>query len=189
MKNRATEEYSRLQSAVFGGGCFWCIESAFSQLKGVRNIVSGYSGGSETSGDPTYEKVCSGKTGHAEVVRIEYDPKVISYTDLLSVFFALHDPTTLNRQGADTGSQYCSIILYSDEKQRKEADEFIEKLEEDKTFDDPIVTEVKKLEKFFPAEDYHQDFFKKNSEKPYCQINISPKIAKLREKFGNLLKK
>jgi peptide-methionine (S)-S-oxide reductase len=179
-------ENKNLEIAVFGGGCFWCFEAVFVKIKGVRSVVSGYAGGAK--GNPTYEEVCSGKTGHAEVTKIEHDSEIISFTDLLTVFFAMHDPTTLNRQGADAGTQYRSIILYTSEKQKKEAEEFVGKLNAEKIFEKPIVTEIKPLENFFPAEDYHQKYFEKNPNQAYCQFNISPKVAKLREKFGALMK-
>ncbi len=188
MKSRETEEYNGFREAVFGGGCFWCIESIFSQLKGVRKVISGYAGGIAESRSPTYEDVCSGKTGHAEVVKIEYDPRAISYADLLSVFFAMHDPTTPNRQGVDSGTQYRSIILFFEEDQKKEAENFIKKLAEDKVYENPVITEIKPLGTFYPAEEYHQKYFEKNPHQAYCQINISPKIEKLRERFSKLMK-
>lgn len=175
-----------LETAVFGGGCFWCIEAVFAQLKGAIKVISGYTGGEKKN--PTYEEVCSGKTGHAEVIKIDFDSTKITFKELLSVFFALHDPTTLNRQGGDTGTQYRSIILYTSDAQKKEAADFIKKLEEEKIFASPIVTEIKKLKEFYPAENYHQDYFANNPHKPYCQINISPKINKLQKKFQELLK-
>jgi peptide-methionine (S)-S-oxide reductase len=180
----------KIEFAVFGGGCFWCLEAVFAKLKGVKKVISGYAGGDPSDGTitPTYKEVCSGKTGYAEVVKIEYDPKQILFSDLLSIFFAMHDPTTPNRQGADTGSQYRSVILFDNKNQKKEATEFIKKLSEDKIFDKEIVTEVKPLTEFFPAEDHHQDYFSRNSHQPYCRINISPKIAKLRQKFNDLIK-
>jgi peptide-methionine (S)-S-oxide reductase len=177
---------NELKTAVFGGGCFWCLEAVFNKLKGVKSVISGYAGGEKIK--PTYEKVCSGKTGHAEVMKIEYYPAEISFEKLLAVFFAMHDPTTLNRQGADVGTQYRSIILYSDEQQKNKAEKFIEKLSSEKVFASPIVTEISPLEEFFSAEDYHQKYFEKNPSQAYCQINISPKVAKLREKFGELMK-
>ncbi|OGI26725.1 MAG: peptide-methionine (S)-S-oxide reductase [Candidatus Moranbacteria bacterium RIFOXYB1_FULL_43_19] len=186
MKGQTTENNQNFSQAVFGGGCFWCLEAILAKLKGVIKVTSGYAGG--TMPNPTYEKVCSGKTGHAEVMKIGYDPKEIAFKDLLSVFFAMHDPTTFNRQGTDEGTQYRSIILYSDEKQKNEAEKFIEKLEKEKIFKNQIVTEVKRLENFYPAEDYHQNYFANNPEKPYCQTNISPKITKLRKNFSQLLK-
>lgn len=177
------------QTAVFGGGCFWCLEAAFARLKGVRSVVSGYAGGETKRGKaPTYEDVSTGKTGHAETVKIDFDPQMISYKDLLSVFFSLHDPTTLNRQGADIGTQYRSVILFADDTQKEKAESFVEGLKDQKIYDRPIVTEIKPLEEFFPAEEYHQKYFEKNPGKAYCQINISPKIDKLRDKSEELLK-
>jgi peptide-methionine (S)-S-oxide reductase len=175
-----------LQQAVFGGGCFWCTEAVFERLKGVMSVVSGYAGGSVS--DPTYEQVSSGSTGHAEAIRIEFDPKQIGFEDLLNVFFAMHDPTTPNQQGNDVGEQYRSAIFYTSDNQRVLAEKFIEDLEKEGTFDAPIVTEVKPLDKFFEAEDYHRQYYDKNPNKPYCQIVINPKIAKLRQKFAPLLK-
>jgi methionine-S-sulfoxide reductase len=183
---KKNSENKKFEIAVFGGGCFWCLEAVFVKLKGVKSVVSGYAGGAKES--PTYEEVCSGKTGHAEVAKIEYDSEIISFADLLSVFFAMHDPTTLNRQGADAGTQYRSIILSTSEKQKKEAEEFVEKLGAEKIFEKTIVTEIKPLENFYPAENYHQQYFEYNKQKPYCQFHISPKVAKLREKFGELMK-
>lgn len=181
---------SKTETAVFGGGCFWCLEAIFSKLKGVKSVIPGYTGGNQpiSGKNPTYEEVCSGKTGHAEVVKVKYDPETISYQDLLSVFFGLHDPTTPNRQGADVGTQYRSIILPSTEKQKNEAGRFVENLQKDKLFENPIVTEIKPFQKFYPAEEYHQKYFEKNPEKTYCQLVISPKINKLRRKFRELMK-
>jgi methionine-S-sulfoxide reductase len=184
--NEMLKANKKNETTVFGGGCFWCLEAVFEKLKGVKSVVSGYAGG--TKENPTYEEVCSGKTGHAEVVKIEYDPEIISFTELLTVFFAVHDPTTLNCQGADAGTQYRSVILYSGDLQKAEAEKFIEKLSAEKVFDQPIVTEIKPLENFYPAENYHQQYFQYNKQKPYCQFHISPKVAKLREKFGELMK-
>lgn len=176
--------------AVFGGGCFWCTEAVFQALKGVRSVVSGYAGGPAMPAGqtPTYEQISTGKTGHAEVIQIEFDPTVISYEDLLTVFFATHDPTTPNRQGADIGTQYRSIILYTSDEQREQAQRYIEKLNTDDPQTKPIITEVQPLEIFYPAEDYHQDYYQNNSQKPYCQIVISPKLEKLKEKFETILK-
>ncbi|PPD57723.1 peptide-methionine (S)-S-oxide reductase MsrA [Dehalogenimonas etheniformans] len=165
------------ESAVLGGGCFWCIQAIFSRLKGVSRVTSGYAGG--TAPSPTYEQVCAGRTGHAEVVKIDFDPAVISYHDLLQVFFKAHDPTTLNRQGADLGTQYRSVILYSSEAQKNAAGNYIAQLVKDKAFPQPIVTEVKQLEAFYPAEAYHQDYYQLHPEKGYCQAVIAPKLAKL----------
>jgi peptide-methionine (S)-S-oxide reductase len=173
-------------TAVFGGGCFWCTEAIFMRLKGVESVESGYAGGQLSN--PTYEQVSMGNTGHAESIQIEFDPKIISYADLLNVFFATHDPTTLNRQGNDVGEQYRSAIFYTDEKQRDEALAFIKKLDEDGVYDDPIVTEVSALNKFWPAESYHRRYYDQNQNKPYCMFVINPKLAKLRAKFAHLLK-
>jgi|SRR3989344_8867815 len=180
------------QTVVFGGGCFWCTEAVFERLRGVESVMSGYAGGPSTGpGDksPTYEEVSSGRTGHAEVLRVEYDPSEITFETLLNVFFATHDPTTMNRQGNDVGTHYRSIILYTSDTQRREAEAFIEKLTHEDVFDAPIVTEVKPLEKFYEAEEYHQEYYRNNPDKPYCQAIINPKVAKLRQKFAPLLKK
>lgn len=174
------------EAAVFGGGCFWCIEAAFKNIRGVLEVVSGYAGGAKEN--PTYEDVSSGKTGHAEVVKINYDPKTVSYEDLLGIFFIIHDPTTLNQQGSDVGHQYRSIILYTSDKQKKSVEKYIEKLEKEKIYDRPIVTEIKPLIKFYPAEEYHQNFLTKHKEAPYCKVVISPKLKKLREKFKNFMR-
>ena len=171
--------------AVFGGGCFWCTEAVFKELNGVESVESGYAGG--TVVNPTYEQVCGGATGHAEVVKVGYDPAKISYQDLLTVFFATHDPTTINRQGADVGSQYRSIVLYSDAEQERAAEEFVLGLNDNITPN--IVTEVKPLEQFYPAEERHREFYLKNRDAPYCQLVINPKIDKLKDKFQTLLKK
>ncbi len=172
--------------AVFGGGCFWCTEALFKELRGVLSVMPGYAGG--TTENPTYEAVCSGKTGHAEVIKIEFDPSQISFNDLLTVFFATHDPTTVNKQGADVGTQYRSVILYSDETQKNDAESFIKKLNDSDPAGKPVVTEVKPLQKFYEAEDYHRDYFKNNPAQPYCQIIIEPKVQKLEKEFAALLK-
>ncbi|OGN04339.1 MAG: peptide-methionine (S)-S-oxide reductase [Candidatus Yanofskybacteria bacterium RIFCSPHIGHO2_02_FULL_44_12b] len=172
------------QIAVFGGGCFWCTEAVFAQLKGVVSVMPGYAGGSTPN--PTYESVCGGKTGHAEVIKIEFDPEIISYEDLLTVFFAVHDPTTLNRQGNDVGTQYRSIILYTDEQQKIQAENVVSELSKE---GDRVVTEIKPLEKFHPAEDYHKDYYAKNPDQAYCRLVINPKLKKLKEKFQDILKK
>ena len=179
-----------LETAVFGGGCFWCVEAAFNMVRGVVSVVSGYAGGPLTSSGqaPTYEEVSNGQTGHAEVVKIEFYPKSVSYENLLSAFFYIHNPTTLNRQGNDIGSQYRSIILYTNENQKLTAEKFIKELEESKAYADPIVTQIEAFDKFYPAEDYHQCYFKKNPTAGYCQIVIAPKIKKLTDKFKELLK-
>ncbi|MBI1961399.1 MAG: peptide-methionine (S)-S-oxide reductase MsrA [Parcubacteria group bacterium] len=174
------------QTVVLGGGCFWCTEATFQMLKGVLSVTPGYAGG--TVKNPTYEQVCGGSTGHAEVIRVEYDPNQIKFQDLLSVFFGVHDPTTLNRQGNDAGTQYRSIILYTRDDQRQEIERFIRELEHAKTFESPVITEVEPLGEFYEAEDYHHDYFKKNPDQAYCQATINHKVAKLREKFAKLLK-
>ena len=172
----------KISKATFGGGCFWCTEAVFSDVKGVLSVSSGYAGGSVPN--PSYELVCSDTTGHAEVVQLEFDEGVISYEDLLEIFFMTHDPTTRDRQGADYGSQYRSIILYHDEEQRKAAELLVSRLNREHVFDDPIVTEIVPLKSFYRAEEYHQDYFKKNPDKPYCRIVISPKLGKFRKKFA-----
>lgn len=172
--------------AIFGGGCFWCTEAVFQRLKGVMSVVSGYAGGDKEK--PSYEAVSSGNTGHAEVIRVEFDPSIIKYEDLLNVFFTTHDPTTLNQQGADKGTQYRSVVFYSDDVQHQAVTKFISELEKEKVFNGPIVTEVKPIGIFFPAENYHQNFYNNNQNYPYCQAVINPKLAKLRQKFAALLK-
>lgn len=165
-----------------GGGCFWCVEAAFKSIKGVDSVVPGYSGGD--TDDPSYREVCSGTTGHAEVVQVQFNPEVIDYAELLEVFFSVHDPTTLNRQGPDVGSQYRSIILYHTKEQKEVADAVIEELEDSDTYDDPIVTEVVPIEEFFEAEAYHHDYYEKNPNAAYCRVNIKPKLEKLAAKFS-----
>jgi peptide-methionine (S)-S-oxide reductase len=172
--------------AVFGGGCFWCTEAVFDELRGVRSVVSGYAGGKTNK--PTYEQVCLGSTGHAEVVRIEFDPAVISFRDLMTVFFATHDPTTLNRQGNDAGTQYRSAIFYANEQEKQEAAAFIKELDDAKSFRTPIVTTLEPLTEFFSAEDYHQKYYANNPYQPYCQYMIPPKLNKLHKQFKDLLK-
>jgi peptide-methionine (S)-S-oxide reductase len=171
--------------ATFGGGCFWCTEAAMTELAGVTSVTSGYAGGHVE--DPTYREVCSGNTGHAEVVQVEYDPDVIGYEDLLEVFFATHDPTQLNRQGPDVGTQYRSIVLYHDDEQQRQAEAYIEALDEE--YADDVVTELEPLETFYPAEKYHQDYFEKNPNDAYCQVHARPKVEKVREKFQEKLSK
>jgi peptide-methionine (S)-S-oxide reductase len=173
--------------ATLGGGCFWCLEAVFDELQGVERVVSGYAGGHVPN--PTYQQVCTGTTGHAEVVQITFDPRVISFRELLQVFFAVHDPTTPNRQGADVGPQYRSIILYHDQEQKEIAEQVIAELEAARVWPNPIVTEVVPLQAFYPAEEYHQQYFKRNPQQPYCQVVIVPKVAKLRKAFGEKLKK
>ncbi|MGE5217448.1 MAG: peptide-methionine (S)-S-oxide reductase MsrA [Chloroflexota bacterium] len=172
--------------AVFGGGCFWCTEAVFDELRGVHSVLSGYAGGATKN--PTYEQVCSGRTGHAEVIQVEFDPGEISFRDLMTVFFATHDPTTLNRQGNDVGTQYRSAIFYADEGQKREAAAFIKELDEGKIFKAPIVTTLEPLVDFYPAEDYHQKFYANNPYQPYCQYMIPPKLGKLHKQFAALLK-
>lgn len=175
-----------IQTIVFAGGCFWCTEAVFRRLRGVQGVVSGYTGGHVPN--PTYEAVCSGRTGHAEGVKVEYDPIEVTLDILLSVFFTTHDPTTLNRQGADVGTQYRSAIFYTTEEQKTEIELFIKKLEEEKVYSDPVVTEVQPLDVFYEAEEYHHKYYEMNQDKAYCQVVISPKIVKLREKFREYLK-
>lgn len=173
--------------ATLGGGCFWCLEAAYEQIDGVDKVVSGYAGGRREN--PSYEQVCSGATGHAEVVQITYDPDVVTFGDLLDVFFTIHDPTTLNRQGGDIGTQYRSVIFYHDQEQKKIAEEMIAKLDEQKLWDQPIVTEVTEAPTFYPAEAYHQHYYQRNAAQPYCQAVIGPKLAKLRKHhFDRLVK-
>ena len=174
------------QTAVLGGGCFWCVEAAFNQLQGVQRVASGYMGGRVQN--PSYEQVCSGKTGHVEVAEITFDPAVISYEDLLEVFFTVHDPTTLNRQGNDVGEQYRSVIFYRDEAQHQTAQKVIDQLTKERAFKDPIVTTVEPASTFYPAESYHQDYYKNHPYQPYCMFVVSPKVKKIREKFAASLK-
>lgn len=177
---------SETQVATFGGGCFWCTEALFSELAGVERVVSGYSGG--TTPDPTYRDVCRGDTGHAEVVQITFDPDVISYRDLLEIFWQTHDPTTLNRQGADIGTQYRSAVFYHNDEQKREAEELKDALNAGYVFPHPVVTEIAPAATFYPAEDYHQDYFAQNGGQPYCQAVIRPKLDKLRQAFSTKLK-
>lgn len=172
--------------ATLGGGCFWCLEAVFEQVRGVQHVESGYSGGS--TANPTYPEVCSGSTGHAEVVQITFDPAVISYRQLLEIFFAIHDPTTLNRQGADVGTQYRSVIFAHDPEQLQIAVQLVADLNTQKIWDRDIVTEVVPFQKFYRAEDYHQNYFQQNPYQPYCQAVISPKLVKFRRQFADKLK-
>ena len=176
----------RTATATLGGGCFWCLDAVFRELEGVHDVISGYAGGRVPN--PTYREVCSGRTGHAEVVQVVFDPAVLSYKDLLRLFFTFHDPTTLNRQGADVGTQYRSAIYYHDEQQRAEAEEVMREFTESNVWKEPLVTELAPLAKFFPAEDYHQDYFRKNPEQGYCQAVVAPKVAKLRKHFFERLR-
>lgn len=171
---------------VFGGGCFWCTEAIFQRLQGVVSVAPGYAGGHVS--DPTYEQVSSGTTGHAEVIQIKFDPQQLKFHTLLEIFFTLHDPTTLNRQGDDVGEQYRSIILYRNDAQKNEAEKFIQELTAEKIYERPIVTTLKPLKQFYPAEAYHLNYYNQNSGQPYCQLVINPKLEKLRSKFAPLLK-
>jgi peptide-methionine (S)-S-oxide reductase len=175
----------KLEITTLGGGCFWCVEAVFQEVKGVEKVISGYTGG-KAPGKPTYREVCSGLTGHTEVVQITFDPSIISYKDLLIVFMTSHDPTTLNRQGGDRGTQYRSVIYYHNEDQKEIAEEVIREVAS--YYEDPIVTEVSTLDEFFEAEDYHQDYYKNNSTQGYCSAVITPKLAKLRKMHANKLK-
>jgi len=173
--------------ATLAGGCFWCMEAVFDDVKGVQSVESGYSGG--TKPNPSYNEVCSGMTGHAEVAQVTFDPKTISFKEILNVFFAIHDPTTLNRQGADVGTQYRSAIFYHNDEQKRIATELIKELNAQKIWDKPIVTEVTLFDKFYVAEDYHQEYFANNPNQPYCQAVVAPKVAKFRKYHLEMLKK
>ncbi len=172
--------------ATLGGGCFWCTQAVFKELKGVEAVESGYSGG--TVPNPSYEEVCTGRTGHAEVIQITYDPSTISYPEILRVFFTVHDPTTMNRQGADTGTQYRSIIFYHNAEQKRAAEQVIQEITDASVWDDPIVTQVEPSVAFYKAEDYHQDYFKNNPGQGYCRVVIAPKVRKFREHYRERLK-
>ncbi|MEE8133908.1 MAG: peptide-methionine (S)-S-oxide reductase MsrA [Gemmatimonadales bacterium] len=172
--------------ATLGGGCFWCLEAVFEQVDGVERVVSGYTGGANPN--PTYQAVCSGTTGHAEVVQITFDPAVISFRELLEIFFAIHDPTTLNRQGADTGTQYRSAILTHSPEQETTARDLIQELESQETWENPVVTEITEAPEFYAAEDDHQEYYRRNPNQGYCQVVISPKVAKLRQRFADKLR-
>jgi peptide-methionine (S)-S-oxide reductase len=173
-------------TATLGGGCFWCLEAVYDQVQGVTDVVSGYSGG--TVPQPSYQQVCTGLTGHAEVVQVSFDSQQISFKEILHIFFSIHDPTTLNRQGADVGPQYRSAIFYHNEEQKAIAEAVIAELEAGHIWDDPIVTQVVPFEAFYPAEDYHQEYYQKNPWQGYCQVVISPKVAKFRKRFAERLK-
>jgi peptide-methionine (S)-S-oxide reductase len=176
-----------LEKATLGGGCFWCLEAVYQEVDGVKSIVSGYAGGHVPN--PSYEAVCTGTTGHAEVVQLEFDPSVVSYREIVEVFFAIHDPTTKDRQGNDHGPQYRSAIFWHDEKQREIAREVIANLTAERAFEDPIVTEVTALDRFWPGEKYHQDYYRRNPAQPYCAFVISPKLAKFRKQLGSAKRK
>jgi peptide-methionine (S)-S-oxide reductase len=182
----ANDTKTDLNTATLAGGCFWCLEAVFEQLEGVEKVFSGYAGGSVAN--PSYRDVCTGATGHAEVVQVTFDPARISYRDLLGVFFSIHDPTTLNRQGADVGTQYRSAIFYHDDEQKAAAEALIRDLTAQRLWPNPIVTEVAAYTKFYPAEGYHQEYFRNNSYQPYCQVVIAPKVAKFRKQYLERLK-
>ncbi len=174
------------ETATLGGGCFWCLEAVYEQLKGVIQVESGYAGGAVPN--PTYEQVCTGRTGHAEVVQVTFDPSELAYEQLLEVFFTIHDPTTLNRQGADVGTQYRSVIFTHDDDQRAAAESVITRIEAEGIWDDPIVTQVAPLDAFYKAEDYHQEYYRRNQGQPYCQVVIAPKVAKFRRRYADKLR-
>lgn len=173
--------------ATLGGGCFWCLEAVFDEVRGVHDVESGYMGGHVPN--PTYQQVCSGTTGHAEVVRVRFDPDEVTYRELLEIFFTIHDPTTLDRQGADVGPQYRSVIFHHSPRQRETAEEVIDEMEAARVWDDPIVTHVEPAGTFFPAEEYHRDYYRRNPEQPYCRVVIEPKVARLRAEFMDRLKR
>lgn len=181
-----TEKKDMKNIITFGGGCFWCTEAVFQRLAGVDTVISGYMGGHTKN--PTYKEICTGQTGHAEVIQIHFNPEKISLAELFEIFFATHDPTTLNRQGADTGTQYRSVIFYEDEAQKSLAERTIADLDKAKVFDNPIVTEISAAEIFYPAEDYHQNYYNLNGSQPFCSIVISPKVQKLHQYFEDKLK-
>lgn len=176
------------KTAVFGGGCFWCTEAVFRMLKGVSKVESGYAGGVKDGPSPSYEEVSNGTTGHAEVIRVTYDPSIITFDDLLTVFFGSHDPTTPNRQGADVGEQYRSVILYQSDEEKREAETKIEEINESLKDGTRVVTQLVPLDTFYPAETYHQNYFKTNASAPYCQLVIEPKVEKVRKRFAELVK-
>jgi len=181
------EQNKKTETATFAGGCFWCVEAIYEKLDGVISVTSGYSGGDVVN--PTYEQVCTGNTGHAEAAQIVFNPAKISYKDLLEVFWKTHDPTTLNRQGNDIGTQYRSAIFYENKKQKEIAEKYKSKLDKSDIFKNPIVTEIVPLESFYPAENYHQDYYERNKSQPYCQLVITPKVEKFKKIFGDKLKK
>jgi peptide-methionine (S)-S-oxide reductase len=186
VKPKTMNKHETLETATLAGGCFWCIEAIFEQVNGVDKVISGYTGGNTEN--PTYEEVCSGTTGHAEAVEVHFDPDVITYKEILMLFFAFHDPTTLNRQGADIGSQYRSAVFYTNAKQKSEAEDMIKSLTDQKLFEHNIVTQIVPLGEFYDAEDYHQNYFAKNPHNGYCNAVINPKVAKLRKNFEKYLK-
>lgn len=176
----------KLETTTLGGGCFWCVEAVYQNLKGVEKVISGYAGGRVKK--PTYREVCSGLTGHAEVAQITFDPDMISFEDILYVFWRTHDPTTLNRQGADAGTQYRSVIFYHDDRQKAVAEASKQATDAARVWPNPIVTEIAPLTEFYPAEDYHQNYYRENPNQPYCQVVIDPKISKLRKEFSQMLR-
>ena len=184
--NKETTMNENSALATFGGGCFWCTEAVFQNIHGVGKVVSGYSGGKIEN--PTYKEICTGTTGHAEVIQIAYDPKLVEYAKLLEVFFKTHDPTTLNRQGNDVGTQYRSVVFYHDDEQRKIAEQVKQRLDESGAFSGPIVTEISPISKFYTAEDYHQDYFNHHGYEPYCEMVVKPKVEKFKKVFGELMK-
>lgn len=184
-KGKTMEQKSEM--ATLGAGCFWCVEAIYQRLDGVEKVESGYSGGSVKN--PTYEQVCSGRTGHAEVIQVTFDPKKLSYKELLEVFFKTHDPTTLNKQGADVGTQYRSVIFYHSDEQKRTAELVKKETDAAKIWDDPIVTELSPFTLFYKAEEYHQDYYNQNSYQPYCMMVINPKLSKFKKEFSNKLKK
>ena len=187
-KNQVMDNQNKnLDTATFASGCFWCTEAIFERVNGVKSVISGYSGG--TVPNPTYEEVCTGNTGHAECTQIIYDPSVISYDELLEIFWKMHDPTTLNRQGNDVGTQYRSAIFYHNEQQKEKAEYYKKKLTDEKIWDKPIVTEITKFTKFYPAENYHQEYYDKNPNQGYCAYVITPKVEKFEKIFKDKLKK
>ena len=186
-QNNSKKSASNLETITLGGGCYWCIEAIYENLIGVKTVVSGFSGGKVAN--PSYEAVCTGKTGHAEVVQITFDKNITNLDEILKVFFTVHDPTTLNRQGADVGTQYRSVIFYRNEEQRKTAQDIINTLNANKVYDNPIVTKVDPLKNFYEAEDYHQDYYQYNKNQPYCRLVIQPKLEKFEKVFKDRLKK
>jgi peptide-methionine (S)-S-oxide reductase len=185
-KRRKEKNLMERELATIGGGCFWCLEAVFQQPPGILSILSGYTGGELTN--PSYEQVCSGRTGHAEVIQLEFDRQVITFGQLLEIFFGVHDPTTLNRQGNDTGTQYRSAIFFHNEEQQQIASQVIQQLGESGAWQDPIVTELSPLDVFYPAEEYHHDYFRRNPEQGYCQAVVRPKVEKFRQAFADLFK-
>jgi peptide-methionine (S)-S-oxide reductase len=181
-----TQTTREREVATLGGGCFWCLEAVFDDLQGVDDVVSGYAGGHHDA--PTYEQVCAGTTGHAEVVQVSFDPRVVTFREILEIFFTIHDPTTLNRQGADVGTQYRSAVFYHSEEQKRAAEQVIRELDEAGVWDAPIVTELTPLDRCYPAEAYHQEYYRRNPNQGYCQFVVAPKVAKFRQKYTHLLK-